>query len=69
MLSLYFPVASSKRVRGAEPAQWNVEVTFPSIEVAVHEALGWETQAVAVGPPELRERLGVRVRALAERYA
>lgn len=67
--ALFFTVDSHRRIRGSKPAAWLVRITFPSLRAAVHEALGWDGDAVAVDPPELRAALAQRASALVERYS
>jgi predicted DNA-binding transcriptional regulator YafY len=64
--AIYCTVESRARVRGS--SQWLVRIAFPSIEAAVHEAIGWSDEGVAVDPPLLRKRLAERARALLDRY-
>ncbi len=64
--SVYCTVESRARIRGS--AEWLVRIAFPSIDAAVHEAIGWDANGVAVDPPELCERLHERARALLDRY-
>jgi predicted DNA-binding transcriptional regulator YafY len=66
--AVYFTVESRTRVRGSTPAAWLVRIAFPSFQAAVHEALSWNEEAVAVDPPQLCALLAERARALAERY-
>jgi predicted DNA-binding transcriptional regulator YafY len=65
--AIYCTVESRARVRGS--SQWLVRIAFPSIEAAVHEAIGWSDEGVAVDPPLLRKRLAERARALLDRYS
>jgi len=64
--AIYCTVQSRTRVRGS--MQWLVRIVFPSLEAAVHEAIGWDGEGVAIDPPHLRERLGERARALVKLY-
>lgn len=65
--AIYCTVQSRTRVRGS--SEWLVRIAFPSIEAAVHEAIGWNDEGVAVEPPLLCKRLAERARALLERYS
>jgi predicted DNA-binding transcriptional regulator YafY len=65
--AIYCTVESRARVRGT--SAWLVRIAFPSIEAAVHEAIGWNEEAVAVEPPQLCERLAERARELLARYS
>lgn len=47
---------------------WRVSVQFASVEYAEREAYGYDDGAVVLEPPELRERLLERARAMAARY-
>jgi predicted DNA-binding transcriptional regulator YafY len=67
--AVYYTVESRTRVRGSTPASWLVRIAFPSFQSALHEALSWNEEAVAVEPAELCNLLAERARALAERYA
>jgi predicted DNA-binding transcriptional regulator YafY len=66
---LFFNVESRRRIRAGQPAAWLVRIAFPSFTAAVHEALGWDGEAVAVDPPQLRAALAERASALVARYA
>ena len=66
---LFFNVESRRRIRASKPAAWLVHIAFPSFAAAVHEALGWDGNAVAVDPPQLRAALAERASALLDRYA
>jgi predicted DNA-binding transcriptional regulator YafY len=64
--AIYCSVQSRTRVRGT--SEWLVRIAFPSIEAAVHEAIGWNDGGVAIDPPLLCRRLAERARMLLERY-
>jgi predicted DNA-binding transcriptional regulator YafY len=64
--AIYCTVQSRTRVRGS--SEWLVCIAFPSIEAAVHEAIGWNDEGVAIDPPLLCRRLAERARVLLERY-
>lgn len=67
--SVYSSVVSRKRVRGSMEAEWLVGIAFASVEAALHDAVGWAEDAVAVDPPALCERVRARARALLNLYA
>jgi predicted DNA-binding transcriptional regulator YafY len=67
--TMFFTVESHRRIRGAKPAAWLVRIAFPAFGAALHEALSWDGDAVAVDPPQLRAALAERASALVERYA
>jgi predicted DNA-binding transcriptional regulator YafY len=48
--------------------EWRVRVQFASIDYAEREAFAYDDAAVVLEPPELRERLLERARALTARY-
>jgi predicted DNA-binding transcriptional regulator YafY len=66
--SIYYKVESRRRVRDRIPHEWIVRIRFPAFGAAMHEALGWNEEAVAIEPPGLCSALAERVRQLAERY-
>jgi predicted DNA-binding transcriptional regulator YafY len=66
--SVYCKVVSRARVRGSEEAAWLVRVSFASFAAAVHEAMGWNDDAVAVEPALLCESVRERALALAALY-
>ena len=65
--AIYCTVESRSRLRGS--SEWLVRIAFPSIEAAVHEAIAWNEEAVAVEPPHLCKRLAERARELLARYS
>jgi predicted DNA-binding transcriptional regulator YafY len=65
---VYSDVESRARVRGSTPASWDVRIAFPLIEAAVHEAVNWGDDAIALDA-EVRRRVAARVRALGVIYA
>jgi predicted DNA-binding transcriptional regulator YafY len=66
--SIFYKVESRRRVRSRIPHEWIVRIRFPAFGAAMHEALGWNEEAVAIEPPGLCSALAERVRQLAERY-
>lgn len=64
--AIYCAVESRSRVRGSP--YWLVRIAFSSIEAAVHEAIGWNEEGVAVAPALLCSRLAERARELLSRY-
>jgi len=67
--TVYCTVESRTRVRGSAQAEWLVRIAFASFEAAVHEAMGWCDDGVAVEPPRLRASVHERAAALAGLYA
>ena len=68
-ISLYQAVQSRARVRGSAPPVWIVRVAFPSFHSALHEALAWDREAVAVEPLQLCRQLAECGRSLVRRYS
>jgi predicted DNA-binding transcriptional regulator YafY len=68
-VSMYHAIESRTRVRGSTPAAWVVRVAFASFMSAVHEALSWGEDALAIEPPSLCRWLAEHGRWLAQRYA
>jgi predicted DNA-binding transcriptional regulator YafY len=66
--SVYCNVESSTRVRGARRAEWLVRIAFPSFESAVHEAITWDEEGIAVEPLELCNSVHEHARALLKLY-
>jgi predicted DNA-binding transcriptional regulator YafY len=66
--AVFFKVESRRRVRSGAPQEWIVTIRFPAFAAALHEALGWNEEAVALEPPALCSALAERARQLAERY-
>ena len=65
---VYLAVESRTRVRRGPHAQWLVRIAFPSFGTAVHEALNWKDEGVAVAPPELCDHRRDRARTLMALY-
>jgi predicted DNA-binding transcriptional regulator YafY len=66
--SLYFKVESQTRVRNARRAEWIVRIKFPLFEAALHEAISWQEDGIAIEPPELCRRIHAHASALAKLY-
>jgi hypothetical protein len=67
--SLYCKVESQARVRNARRAEWIVRIKFPVFEAALHEAISWQEDGIAIEPPELCKRIHDHATALANLYA
>jgi len=67
--TVYCRVESRSRVRGSKEPEWLVRISFASFEAAVHEAMGWSDDGIALDPPALRATVHERARALAGLYA
>ena len=67
--SIFFKVLARRRLRDRVPAEWIATIEFPAFVAAIHEALEWNDDAVALEPPELCSAIAERVGKLAARYA
>ena len=68
-VSMYLTIESKTRAKKGTESDWLVRIAFPSMSMAMHEALNWHERAVAVDPPELRQRIRERALALCSLYA
>ncbi len=65
---VYCHVESKTRVRNARRAEWLVRIKFPVFEAALHEAISWHDDGIAVDPPELCRRIHAHASELANLY-
>jgi predicted DNA-binding transcriptional regulator YafY len=66
--AIFFNVLARRRIRNRATAEWTAQIEFPAFTAAVHEALSWNDDAVALEPPELCAAIAERARELAARY-